>query len=80
MVCQKKGTRTGKEEAKKKELAKLKQITEEPPFPVIDDQQYNKQRAEMADSVYDAVDKVLLMLRLLIIPLLMYSQYSYANN
>jgi len=46
-----------KEEAKKKKLAKLKQITEGPPLPVIDDQQYNKQRAEMADSVYDAVDK-----------------------
>jgi hypothetical protein len=45
-----------KAEAKKRKLEKLKKITEGPPLPVIDDQQYNKQRADMVDSVYEAVD------------------------
>jgi len=46
-----------KVEAKKRKLEKLKKLTEGPALPVIDDQQYNQQRAEMADSVYAAVDK-----------------------
>lgn len=44
-------------EAKKRKLEKLKTFTEGPPLPKIEDPEYNKQRAEMADSVYEAVDK-----------------------
>lgn len=46
-----------KKEARKRKLEKLKQFTEGPPLPVIDDPQYNQARADMADSVYAAVDK-----------------------
>lgn len=46
-----------KAEAKKRKLEKLKRFTEGPALPKIDDPEYNQQRAEMADSVYAAVDK-----------------------
>ncbi len=46
--------------ARKRKLEKLKQFTEGPPLPKIDDPEYNKQRAEMADSVYASVDKGIL--------------------
>jgi len=45
-----------KKEAKKRKLEKLKKITEGPPLPKVDDPEYNKQRAEMSDKVYEAVD------------------------
>jgi len=43
--------------AKKKKLEKLKQLAEGPPLPKIDDQEYLKQREEIAESIYDAVDQ-----------------------
>jgi len=46
-----------KEEAKKKKLEKLRQFCEGAPLPLTQDPEYNRQRAEMADSVFEAVDK-----------------------
>jgi len=46
-----------KEEMKKKKLEKLRRFCEGAPLPLTQDPEYNLQRAEMADSVFEAVDK-----------------------
>ena len=46
-----------KEEQRKKKLEKLRKIQEGPALPLVEDQEYNEQRANMADSVFEAVDK-----------------------
>lgn len=46
-----------KEELKRKKLEKLRQFCEGAPLPRTEDPEYNRQRAEMADSIFDAVDK-----------------------
>jgi len=46
-----------KKEAKKRKLEKLRQVAAGPKATLTDDKEYNQQRADMADSVYEAVDK-----------------------
>jgi hypothetical protein len=46
-----------REENRQKKLEKLRKIQEGPPLPLIDDVNYNQQRADMSDSVFEAVDK-----------------------
>ncbi|CAG7836130.1 unnamed protein product [Allacma fusca] len=46
-----------REENRQKKLEKLRRIQDGPPLPLIDDVNYNQQRADMSDSVFEAVDK-----------------------
>jgi hypothetical protein len=46
-----------KEELRKQKLERMRKICEGPPLPKIDDKNYNQQRADMAESVFDAVDQ-----------------------
>ena len=46
-----------KAENKKKRLEKLKKFCEGPALPIMEDREYNQQRADMSESVFDAVDK-----------------------
>jgi len=46
-----------KAELRKQKLERMRKICEGPPLPKTEDRAYNQQRADMAESVYEAVDK-----------------------
>jgi len=46
-----------KQELRRQKLERMRRICDGPPLPKTDDQQYNQQRADMAESVFEAVDK-----------------------